>query len=228
MAASGAAPENPYTPRFSRASRMLHWVHAIPFLVLLLTGLSLLIPEIKGVNLFGQRLASTLHIVAAGVFILGPIAIYASLPDRAPVHRDVRRLLRVGRLDLAWLRFAALYVVGFGVHEPPAGKFNTGQKLNTAYTVLTGLGLITTGVILAVNVYRKGLFDVGFVERVFPLHDIFMLLALPAVAIHLYLALVNPSTREALRGITRGVVHTDWARRHHPRWTADEDGLGLP
>ena len=35
---------------------------------------------------------------------------------------------------------------------------------------------------------------------------------------HLYLALIHPATRHALRGMTVGTVREDWARRHHAKW----------
>jgi formate dehydrogenase subunit gamma len=162
------------------------------------------------------------------LFILAPLLTYLALPDRRLVHRDIRRLCTVTRGDLQWLAWATLALAGFQRREPPAGKFNAGQKVNTAYTVLTGLGLAVTGLILVIHTYRKGIFDVNVAQRVFTLHDVFMFLAAPAAAIHIYLAVVNPTTREALRGIVRGFVRIEWARRHHPRWVDDEDGLGLP
>jgi hypothetical protein len=38
------------------------------------------------------------------------------------------------------------------------------------------------------------------------------------VAGHLYMALVNPTTRHALRGMLTGEVDRDWARNHYPGW----------
>jgi formate dehydrogenase subunit gamma len=35
---------------------------------------------------------------------------------------------------------------------------------------------------------------------------------------HLYLALIYPATRHALRGMTVGTVRRDWARQHHRKW----------
>ena len=35
---------------------------------------------------------------------------------------------------------------------------------------------------------------------------------------HLYLAVIHPKTRHALRGMTFGSVREDWAREHHPKW----------
>ena len=36
---------------------------------------------------------------------------------------------------------------------------------------------------------------------------------------HLYLAVIHPATRHALRGMVVGTVREEWAREHHPRWT---------
>jgi formate dehydrogenase subunit gamma len=35
---------------------------------------------------------------------------------------------------------------------------------------------------------------------------------------HLYLAVLHPATRHALRGMTLGTVDEEWARTHHPKW----------
>jgi cytochrome b subunit of formate dehydrogenase len=35
---------------------------------------------------------------------------------------------------------------------------------------------------------------------------------------HLYLALIYPSTRHALRGMATGNVRRDWAWEHHRKW----------
>jgi formate dehydrogenase subunit gamma len=38
---------------------------------------------------------------------------------------------------------------------------------------------------------------------------------------HLYLALIHPTTRHSLHGMTHGDVRQDWAERHHARWVAE-------
>jgi formate dehydrogenase subunit gamma len=40
---------------------------------------------------------------------------------------------------------------------------------------------------------------------------------------HLYLALIHPSTRHALRGMTTGEVDESWARKHHAKWVETEN-----
>ena len=49
-------------------------------------------------------------------------------------------------------------------------------------------------------------------------HDVLTYAAVVLVLGHLYLAVLHPATRHALRGMTRGDVREDWARAHHPKW----------
>ena len=53
------------------------------------------------------------------------------------------------------------------------------------------------------------------------LHDVLTYASVALVAGHLYLAVIHPTTRHALRGITRGSVREDWAREHHAKWPTD-------
>ena len=50
------------------------------------------------------------------------------------------------------------------------------------------------------------------------LHDGVMYVSLALLVGHLYLALIHPATRHALRGMTLGSVSADWAARHHAKW----------
>jgi cytochrome b subunit of formate dehydrogenase len=43
---------------------------------------------------------------------------------------------------------------------------------------------------------------------------------------HLYLALIYPSTRHALRGMTTGSVRRDWAEQHHKKWIDEQSQPG--
>ncbi len=58
------------------------------------------------------------------------------------------------------------------------------------------------------------------------LHDTLTLLSLLLLVGHLYLAVIHPKTRHALRGMTRGDVRVDWAREHHAKWVDGEPGPG--
>ena len=44
------------------------------------------------------------------------------------------------------------------------------------------------------------------------------------IAAHIFMAVVNPSTRHALRGMTLGSVDRTWAEHHFPRWVEETGG----
>ena len=56
-------------------------------------------------------------------------------------------------------------------------------------------------------------------------HEMLTLVSVGLVSGHLYLALIHPATRHALRGITLGDVREDWAREHHRKWVEEQRGL---
>ena len=45
-----------------------------------------------------------------------------------------------------------------------------------------------------------------------------MYISLVLVVGHLYLAIIHPKTRHALRGMTLGSVSEKWALEHHLKW----------
>ena len=53
-------------------------------------------------------------------------------------------------------------------------------------------------------------------------HDCLMFVSVGLLVGHLYLAVIHPTTRHALRGMTLGDVREDWAREHHSKWVEQE------
>lgn len=207
--------------RFSRQSRLAHWTLALPFLLLLATGLLLFVPEVKGIHVGGYRLVPLIHVIAGIALIVALLPVYLLQPRVRRLHSDLRRLFHWDAADLAWLRYAAYVLLGARLRQPPTGKFNAGQKANAAASLVFSLGMIVTGAILAVNYFTKTVFSPRFVEQVYPYHDLFMLVSIPIVAGHIYFAAINPGTRTALRGMLDGRVNLAWARGHHQRWVAE-------
>jgi formate dehydrogenase gamma subunit len=136
---------------------------------------------------------------------------------------DLRAITRLSVRDYLWVQHAVLMVSGQPSRPPAVGKFNAGQKANALLSFGATAALLGTGLILGINYVSKKVFTADFVESVFPLHTWVALLFTPVLLGHLYLALVNPSTRESLRAITRGRVRRDWAARHHGGWLAEVD-----
>lgn len=219
------APHEPATggslPRFSTPTRAFHWVHAVPFLFLLISGLVILIvPEVKALHVGGHRLVPFLHVLVGIGFIAGVPLLYVGIRDRRALHDDLRLAFTPERGDGAWARYAVYALLGARLRQPPVGKFNLGQKLSSVFWTACTLGLMATGAVLAVNYFTRRVVGADLVERVFTWHDLLMIVSLPVLAAHLYLALVNPGTRPSLRGMVTGRVDAAWARLHHSRWAA--------
>jgi formate dehydrogenase subunit gamma len=197
-----------YLRRFSRTERALHWVHASAFFVLFGSGLVLYLPTLsESVN--RRPLIKDIHVYTA-ISWAAAILLIALLGDRRGLRRTLRELNLFDADDRRWLRG----------RPAPQGRFNAGQKLNAAVTAALAVLFSISGALLWL-----GERDTRFrLANTLLLHDTLMYVSIVIVAGHLYLSLVHPRTRHALRGITLGTVRRDWARRHHAKWVAgDED-----
>jgi formate dehydrogenase subunit gamma len=190
-----------YVQRFSPVERLLHWVNALGFFFLLATGLILYLPSLSMVVSRRQTIQS-IHFWG-GVGWLGALAAVIVLGARR-LLATASELERFDDDDLRWLRG----------RRAPQGRFNAGQKINAALTAAFAVLFGVSGLLLWFGEedtrYR-------FASTVF-LHDGLMYVSLALLAGHLYLALIHPATRHALRGMTLGTVSAEWAARHHAKW----------
>jgi formate dehydrogenase subunit gamma len=195
--------------RFDRTERSLHWVHATGFLAMLATGLVLYLPVLSEV-IARRNLVKNLHLVAAVLWALG-IVLVVALGDRRRLARDWREIETLDADDRRWLRG----------RRAPQGRFNAGQKLNTLLTAGFAILFAVSGVFLWLGErdHRFLLDGTGTV------HETVTLVSVALLAGHLYLAVIHPTTRHALRGMTTGEVREDWAREHHEKWVEGERRL---
>jgi formate dehydrogenase subunit gamma len=193
--------------RFSRTERALHWVHASAFFVLLGSGLVLYLPRLS--ELVARRqLVKDVHLYTALAWAV-LVALLLLLGVRRGLRETIRELERFDGDDLLWLLRRG----------GKAGRFNAGQKLNAIVTAAFAVLFAISGFLL-----WYGERDTRFrLANTILLHDGLMYAALVLLVVHLYLSLIHPATRHALRGMIRGTVDAEWARRHHPRWAALAD-----
>ncbi len=189
--------------RFSRTERTLHWANAVGFFALLVTGLMLYLPRLE--VFVGRRpLVQDIHFWSGVAWIAVLVAIVV-FGDRRGIVRTAREIDAFDRDDIRWLT---------GRRPAPQGRFNAGQKINAAFTVAFTLLFALSGLLLWFG-ERDTRFR--FASTVL-LHDGLMYVSLALLVGHLYLALIHPTTRHALRGITLGEVNEEWAARHHAKW----------
>ena len=190
-----------YVRRFSKTERTVHWVNALGFFLLLATGLILYLPRLS-VAVGRRPLIKDMHFWA-GVGWLSALAIVIVLGFRR-LLRTARELESFDRDDVRWLRGG----------KAPQGRFNAGQKINAALTAAFTVLFGVSGLLLWFGEQDTRL---RFASTVI-LHDALMYASLALLLGHLYLALIHPTTRHALRGMVVGNVREDWAREHHARW----------
>jgi formate dehydrogenase subunit gamma len=195
--------------RFGITERLLHWTHAVAFLAMLATGLILYLPVLS--ELVARRnLVKNVHIFTA-VGWAAAIVLVVALGDRRRLAADWREVESLDADDRRWLRG----------RRAPQGRFNAGQKLNVILTAAFAVLFAVSGFFLWLGERdHRFLFDgTGTV------HDALMYASVALLAGHLYLAVIHPATRHALRGMTLGDVREDWAREHHRKWVETERGI---
>jgi formate dehydrogenase subunit gamma len=191
-----------YVERFSRTERMLHWVHASAFFVLLGSGLVLYVPRLS--TAVGRRpFLKDVHVYTAVAWLCA-IVLVVALGDRRRLAATLRELDAFDRDDRLWLRRI----------PRPQGRFNAGQKLNAALTAAFAVVFGVSGFFLWLGERDPRW---RFASTIL-VHDGLMYVSLVLLVGHLYLALIYPSTRHALRGMTVGSVSRAWAREHHAKW----------
>jgi formate dehydrogenase subunit gamma len=193
-----------YRKRFSRTERTLHWANAAFFLFLLATGLVLYLPSLA-VQVGRRPLVQSVHFWS-GIAWVSVLVLIVLLGDRRGIARTAREVDRFDGDDLRWLT---------GRRPAPQGRFNAGQKVNTALTAAFTVLFLVSGVLLWVGERNTSF---RFASTVV-LHDGLMYVSLALLVGHLYLAVIHPATRHALRGITVGTVSEEWAEKHHAKWT---------
>jgi formate dehydrogenase subunit gamma len=210
------ATESPTLLRFDIVERILHWTNATLFSVLIATGAALYLQPIG--ELVGRRaLVEDIH-VYCGVALPVPVILACCGPWGRNLRADLRRFNRWSTGDRKWLRAAMRprSVRQYEMAEIDVGKFNAGQKLNSAFVAGAGLVMLGTGAIM--RWYHPWPLDwrtgATFV------HD-YLALAVGLVVIgHVGMALRDP---DALKSMFAGRVSRSWARRHAPAWVDGRD-----
>jgi formate dehydrogenase subunit gamma len=199
-------PESPgLVPRFDRVERVVHWVNASLFGVLMITGAVLYAGPLSAI--VGRReLVRTIH-VYSGLALPLPLLVAVAMRGGAQLRRDLGRLNRFAPGEARWFRRSRRDSVELG-------KFNPGQKLNAVFIAAAGVVMLATGSIMKWFSH----FPIDWRTGATFVHDWFALGIWLAVAGHIAFAMNDPVAR---LGMTRGYVTTAWARAKRPRWYAE-------
>ena len=188
--------------RFTLSERAIHWLTALAFFSLLISGL------VVGRRGTFHDVMYAWHLASAGVLV-GGVALIVVVGNRRALGGTARELRSLDVEDREWLGAIGARLLA-GAPEPPVARFNAGQKVNFLLVCILLAALYVTGVDTIVSGTHHNLIFGG--------HKLATIAVCVLMVGHLYMALVNRATRHALRGMLTGEVDREWARKHYPRW----------
>jgi cytochrome b subunit of formate dehydrogenase len=190
--------------RFIKPELALHWVNALPFLLLMGTGALILASKFFHKGQEWLACLQLVHQISAATWLL---AMPPTVMLRLKVHwKHILGALTWGKADLLWMVQSMRAGYDKRVKIPPAGFINSGQKMNAMLVLVYFFSFGGTGLLM----FFKG-------SILFPwyVHTALFFSAMGSVGGHLFLALINPSTRVALAGIFHGWVPLSYVEHHH-------------
>lgn len=206
--------------RFGKFARTGHWVNAISFILLAVTGLNILYGRSVVLPVIGPEAFSTLttagkfiHNWSAYGFILGIAWIFLAFVGKNFASKD----------DLGWIASAG-GLLKRGVH-PPARFFNFGEKLVFWSAVIGGTGVIVTGLALLFPFqlsFIPGELAVNKMQFASMWHAIIGLFLIAVIIGHIYIGTVG--MEGSLESMTTGYVDSNWAKEHHSLWYQEVEG----
>lgn len=202
------SPAGEEVQRFSFSERVVHWVAAVTFVLLLLTGLALSYPSLYWLTalLGGGAATRVLHPWIGAVFSVSLVAMAVLW---------VKDMAITGR-DREWLGSVKHYALHESDRVPPAGKYNAGQKIFFWAMLLLGVLFLASGIVLWFpESFPRWLRSTSrFAHFVAALGGGLFLI------VHIYLGTIAlPGTA---RGMLFGRVSRAWAKHHHLLWFRDE------
>ena len=190
--------------RHTVSERVNHWLTAICFVLLALSGLAFFHPLFWPLSqLFG-----------GGVWnrILHPFAGIVLFVLFAYMYGQFYKLNRMTEADWEWLRHIREVAGGSDRNMPPQGKYNGGQKV--LFWALSGclILMVFSGIVMwrAYFTFPLTLVRVGAV-----VHAATGAVAIALIILHIYAAIWTKGTIDAM---FRGTVTRGWARQHHEKW----------
>ncbi|WP_366555878.1 formate dehydrogenase subunit gamma [Aquibaculum sediminis] len=198
--------------RFNAFERANHWMTAVSFVLLALTGVVILygrdlIRPWLGPQTFADLASGSawLHIALIIPFTIGLIVMFfAWIAQNLPK-----------RVDWEWLKRGG----GMGREQslnPPAPKFNAGQKLVFWLVILGGLVLVASGLSLMFPFLWLGYSGMELSQTV---HVVVGLLMIGVIIGHIYIGTIG--MEGAFEAMWSGRVDRNWAKEHHSLWFED-------
>jgi formate dehydrogenase subunit gamma len=207
--------------RFKAFERFSHWLTAVSFVVLGLTGLNItfgkiLLLPVVGPDIFSDisQAAKYVHNFTSFSFVVG-LALITLLFFRDNFF---------GKVDLEWLKQGGGFIKN---KHAPAGRFNLGEKLVYWLSVAAGIAVSISGFLLLFPFYGTEIAEMQLTQVV---HAVVAVLFVALILAHIYIGTLG--MEGAFEAMGTGEVDLNWAKEHHDLWLArqlaNQDRHGQP
>jgi len=200
---------NPLIERYSKNDRSNHWVTAICFILLAVSGLAMFHPATSWMAMFlgGGQWTRILHPFIGLVMFVS----FALLVVRFWHHNHI------DKADKQWLKQMDDVLNNREEKLPKIGMYNAGQKLLFFALIGCMVGLLLSGIVIW-RAYFAFYFPIEIVRLGALLHAFCATVLIMSIIVHIYAAFW---VKGSIGAMVRGTVTYGWARKHHPRWFED-------
>ena len=200
--------------RFTSAERMLHWITATLFILMALTGLSMLFGRSVLIPVLGyQAFSSYMQVCKLVHNYCGPLFLAGILVEIAVWIKD--NIPR--KLDFIWFKNLG-GMIGKG-SRPHAGKINGGAKAWFWIIVFVGLTVSITGLILDFPNFGQSRLTMQIAHVI---HASLAILFIAASFAHIYIGTIG--AEGTFEGMWSGYVDASWAEQHQDLWFEEKTG----
>jgi formate dehydrogenase subunit gamma len=197
--------------RFKAFERFSHWLTAVSFIVLGLTGLNitfgkLLLLPVIGADAFAtvSQAAKYVHNFTSFAFVMGLVLIAVIF------FRD--NFLE--KVDIDWLKQGGGFIKSKHAH---AGRFNLGEKLVYWFSLAAGVAVSLSGFLLLFPFYGT---DIAQMQLAQVVHAVVAVLFVALILAHIYIGTLG--MEGAFEAMATGEVDLNWAKEHHDLWLAQQ------
>jgi formate dehydrogenase subunit gamma len=197
--------------RFKAFERFAHWLTAVSFVVLGLTGLNITFGKIVLLPMIGPEAFSDLSQVAKYVHNFTSFAFVAGLVLIAVIFfRDNVP----AKVDIDWLKQGGGFIKS---KHAPAGRFNLGEKLVYWFSLGAGVAVSASGFLLLFPFYGTNIAEMQLAQAA---HAVVAILFVALILAHIYIGTLG--MEGAFEAMGTGEVDLNWAREHHDLWLAQQ------
>jgi len=197
--------------RFTSFERFSHWLTAVSFVALALTGLNITFGKIVLLPMVGPETFSSLsqaakyvHNFVSAAFVIGLVLIVGLwIKDNIP-----------RKVDVDWVKQGGGFIKS---KHASSGRFNAGEKLVFWFALGAGAAVTISGYLLMFPFYVT---DIAGMQIAQVVHAVIAVLFVAVIIAHIYIGTLG--MEGAFEAMATGDVDMNWAREHHDLWLAQQ------